>query len=113
MRHPPAGDTGRSRPTTARAGGSRRSLASLVVGERWPLVGRDDELAHLARLLGPGGGRGAAVFGDAGVGKTRLVADTVAARHDQGTTVEWVRATEATRGIPLGSLAHLDLEQDR
>jgi DNA-binding CsgD family transcriptional regulator len=78
------------------------------VGERWPLVGRDDELAYLGRLLGSGSGpRGVAVFGDAGVGKTRLVSEVVAAQQDGGVVVEWVRATEAASAIPLGSLAHL------
>ncbi len=74
----------------------------------WPLVGRDDEIADLLRLLGSGDGpSGVAVFGDAGVGKTRLVAEVVEARHDEGVVVEWVRATEAARHIPLGSFAHL------
>jgi DNA-binding CsgD family transcriptional regulator len=75
---------------------------------RWPLVGRDEELADLRRLLDSGRGpRGAAVFGDAGVGKTRLVTEAVEARRADGVAVEWVRATEAAREIPLGSLAHL------
>ena len=75
---------------------------------RWPLIGRDGELADLHQLLGSSRGpRGAAVFGDAGVGKTRLVAEAVGARQDDGVAVEWVRATEAARQIPLGSFAHL------
>jgi DNA-binding CsgD family transcriptional regulator/tetratricopeptide (TPR) repeat protein len=75
---------------------------------RWPLVGRDAELADLQRRLEAARGpRGAAVFGDAGVGKTRLVAEAVDSRRAAGVTVEWVRATEAARDIPLGSFAHL------
>jgi DNA-binding CsgD family transcriptional regulator len=75
---------------------------------RWPLVGRGEELAELERLLGPAGGQGGVVlFGDAGVGKTRLVAEVVDARRADGTAVEWVRATEAAKDIPLGSFAHL------
>lgn len=86
-----------------------RQLDSIrfVVG-RWPLVGRDDEFADLLRLLGSTRGpSGVAVFGDAGVGKTRLVAEVVDARRNDGVVVEWVRATEAARHIPLGSFAHL------
>jgi len=75
---------------------------------RWPLVGRSEELADLERLLAPDGGPGGvALFGDAGVGKTRLVAEVVDARRGDGMTVEWVRATEAAKNIPLGSFAHL------
>jgi DNA-binding CsgD family transcriptional regulator/tetratricopeptide (TPR) repeat protein len=74
---------------------------------RWPLVGRGDELAELERLFGPGGAPGGvALFGEAGVGKTRLVAEVVDARRADGVAVEWVRATEAARSIPLGSFAH-------
>ena len=73
---------------------------------RW--WGADDEIADLLRLLGSGDGpSGVAVFGDAGVGKTRLVAEVVDARHDDGVVVEWVRATEVAWHIPLGSFAHL------
>jgi DNA-binding CsgD family transcriptional regulator len=75
---------------------------------RWPLVGRDDELADLRSLLSASGGpRGVAVFGDPGVGKTRLVSEAVETRRQVGVAVEWVRATEAAREIPLGSFAHL------
>jgi DNA-binding CsgD family transcriptional regulator len=78
------------------------------VVDRWPLVGRDDELAHLGRVLAAERGpRGAAVFGEAGVGKTRLVTEAVERQRDGGVLVEWVRATEAARSIPLGSFAHL------
>ncbi|HEX8804384.1 MAG TPA: AAA family ATPase, partial [Acidimicrobiales bacterium] len=77
----------------------------MVVG--WPLVGREDELAELRALLAAERGpRGAVVFGEAGVGKTRLVAEAVESVGG-GTTVAWVRATEAAREIPLGSFAHL------
>ncbi len=80
----------------------------MLVVTRWPLVGRGDELAELERLLGPGRGPGGvALFGDAGVGKTRLVAEVVDGRRAEGMAVEWVRATEAAKNIPLGSFAHL------
>ena len=80
----------------------------MVVVTRWPLVGRGEELAELERLLAPDRGPGGvALFGDAGVGKTRLVAEVVDARRGDGVAVEWVRATEAAKHIPLGSFAHL------
>ncbi|MGH3440553.1 MAG: AAA family ATPase, partial [Nitriliruptorales bacterium] len=75
---------------------------------RWPLVGRDQELADLVQVLGSHGGpKGVAVFGDAGVGKTRLVAEAIDACRAEGMAAEWVRATEAAREIPLGSFTHL------
>jgi DNA-binding CsgD family transcriptional regulator len=62
----------------------------------------------LHRFLGDdAASRGVALFGEAGVGKTRLVDEAVDARREAGTTVEWVRATEAARQIPLGSFAHV------
>ncbi|HET6952639.1 MAG TPA: LuxR family transcriptional regulator [Acidimicrobiales bacterium] len=77
---------------------------------RWPLVGRAGELAELCSLLSAhrrGAPQGVALFGEAGVGKTRLVDEAITALRDGGATVEWVRATEAARAIPLGSFAHL------
>ena len=74
----------------------------------WPLVGRDAELDSLRHLLlSDRGPRGVAVFGDAGVGKTRLVTEAIDGLRADGVAVEWVRATEAARAIPLGSFAHL------
>jgi DNA-binding CsgD family transcriptional regulator len=78
------------------------------VAARWPLVGRVQELAELRRLLRPQGGPGGvALFGEAGVGKTRLVDEAVEGCGADGVAVERVRATEAARDIPLGSFAHL------
>ncbi|HET8682724.1 MAG TPA: ATP-binding protein, partial [Micromonosporaceae bacterium] len=75
---------------------------------RWPLVGRTGELEEVRRLLGAADGpRGVALFGEAGVGKTRLVDEALEASARSGLRVEWVRATEAARGIPLGSFAYL------
>jgi DNA-binding CsgD family transcriptional regulator/tetratricopeptide (TPR) repeat protein len=81
--------------------------------ERWPLVGRGDELAQIDRLVtGTGQPYGAVLFGEAGVGKTRLITDAVGALTARDVTVEWVRATDAARDIPLGSFAHLLARDD-
>src|SRR5690242_8993628 len=55
-----------------------------------PLVGRTAELAELVDLLdrvGQGGSAAAVVGGDAGVGKTRLVAELVAQAAGRGALV--------------------------
>jgi len=75
---------------------------------QWPLVGRAREFSEVRHLLGPdAASRGVALFGEAGVGKTRLVDEAVDAERQAGRAVEWVRATEAAREIPLGSFAHV------
>ena len=77
----------------------------------WPFVGRDDELAHgLHRLATPGG---VALYGDAGVGKTRLasrIAEVVgsgAGATGHALFRVSIAATEARRHIPLSALEPL------
>ena len=69
----------------------------------WPLVGRDAELALLARALHDRGG--AVVAGAPGVGKTRLLleAEAFAIGH-----VERIVASRSAAALPLGAFAHLD-----
>jgi DNA-binding CsgD family transcriptional regulator len=78
------------------------------VAARWPLIGRAQQLAELRNLLGPGDEqRGVALFGEAGVGKSRLADEIIEERRAAAATVERVRATEAARDIPLGSFSHM------
>ncbi len=70
-----------------------------ATGGRWPLVGRDEELA----LLDAEARRGPVVVaGPAGVGKSRLVADWC--RDLDGTTTT-VTATRSSRTVPFGAVA--------
>jgi hypothetical protein len=65
------------------------------------LVGPDEEARHLrAALTAAGLGRGGAVFltGEAGIGKSRLVRETVRAAGELGLTVLVGRAVAA--GVP-------------
>ena len=80
---------------------------SLGIPPSGRLVGREVELARLAlagvELLG---GRGSilAVEGDAGMGKTALLAAHVADLAAAGCRVAWVRANEVDQIRPFGSL---------
>ncbi|MEZ5140178.1 MAG: AAA family ATPase [Acidimicrobiales bacterium] len=47
------------------------------------------------------------LLGDAGSGKTRLARELIERRRAAGWTTATARATEATRPVPLGALAHL------
>ena len=73
----------------------------------WPLVGREDELARIAATLERPSAGSLVVAGAAGVGKTRLVQDTLNRIGARGGTAHWVVATQAAASIPFGPVAHL------
>ena len=69
------------------------------------LVGRGAELATLTAALDDaltGTGRIAAVFGEAGIGKTRLVEEVLGAAGTRGCRVLQARAYETERGLAFG-----------
>lgn len=80
---------------------------------RLPLTGRDDEIELVLGALRED--TGVVLAGAAGVGKTRLAREALAALG--GPTPVWVMATEAAASIPLAALAALvppgDLGPDR
>ena len=81
-------------------------LATLTGMERtWPLTGRDDELAKVTAAIRPGAS-GIVVAGPAGVGKTRLAREAVAA-VGAGTSFSWAHGSTAARPVPLGAFAGL------
>ncbi len=70
----------------------------------WPLVGRGDELALAQESLRR---RSCVVLaGAAGVGKTRLAREVLAANAG-GATPQWVAATRSAATVALGAFAHL------
>jgi DNA-binding CsgD family transcriptional regulator/tetratricopeptide (TPR) repeat protein len=85
-------------------GRSVRALGSTVL-ERWPLIGRSDEVAFAREVIADGGS--VVIAGDAGVGKTRLAREVIASVDADGRQTEWAVATHAGREIPLGAVAHL------
>jgi len=73
----------------------------------WPFVGRGEELAWVAAQRRAGGGCGVVVSGAAGVGKTRLARELLAAGAGAGDggASEWVQGTRAAASIPLAAFA--------
>ncbi|GAC1325157.1 MAG: AAA family ATPase [Mycobacteriales bacterium] len=76
---------------------------------RLPLVGRRSEVALLRERAAPveGSGRLVALVGEAGIGKTRLVAELVAAVAARGGMVASTRAHEGEQMIAFGVLTDL------
>lgn len=72
----------------------------------WPLTGRDVELRRVAAAIRPGAA-GIVVAGPAGVGKTRLAREALAAPVGRGRTVVWAHGSTAARSFPLGAFAGL------
>ena len=72
----------------------------------WPLTGRDDQLRLLNGVLDAGADAGGAlVAGGAGVGKTRLAREALAAAAERGWVTRSMQGTAAARAIPLGVFA--------
>ncbi|RDH77071.1 helix-turn-helix transcriptional regulator [Mycolicibacterium moriokaense] len=71
----------------------------------WPLVGRGEEMRLIGAALSDPGVSGIVVSGSAGVGKSRIAREALAAAAADGREVRWVVGTSCGRGIPLGGLA--------
>jgi DNA-binding NarL/FixJ family response regulator len=74
---------------------------------RWPLIGRDEELAFLEDAMSGSEVAGVVIAGAAGVGKTRLASEVLAAAQARGLATRWAVATQAASAIPFGALAQL------
>ncbi len=71
---------------------------------RWPLIGRDQELEFIdAQLRRSWPGTGVVLAGAAGVGKTRLAREALAASQRRGAATRWVAATASARELPLAA----------
>jgi DNA-binding NarL/FixJ family response regulator len=85
---------------------------SIGVGNS-PLVGRDRELADLTSARSDPRVAAAAVFGAAGVGKSRLAREVLARAEEAGALTEWTQATRSAAAVPLGGLAEIVPEASR
>lgn len=77
------------------------------VAPSWPLVGRQDELDRIARAMVRKETSGLLVTGPAGVGKTRLISETLANAPPTKVAVHRATATRAAATVPFGALVHL------
>ena len=73
----------------------------------WGFVGRTDELRRLSDAATGISGRGLIVSGTAGIGKTRLLREGVAALSRERFAVLTASANAATSGLPFGGLAQV------
>ncbi|GAA2901703.1 LuxR family transcriptional regulator [Streptosporangium fragile] len=73
----------------------------------WPLVGRDSQMAVFRRAIADRRGQGFAVYGPAGVGKSRLADECLDHAVRSGMRGRRVVASAAATAIPFGAVAHL------
>jgi DNA-binding CsgD family transcriptional regulator len=74
---------------------------------RWSLVGRADELSRLLDVASAPADRGLVYSGAAGVGKSRLLSEAVAALPADHHAVHLAAANIASSGLPFGGLAQV------
>ncbi|MGE0219777.1 LuxR C-terminal-related transcriptional regulator [Mycolicibacterium sp.] len=77
------------------------------MSRRWPLVGRSEELEVIAEATRAGAprARGIVLSGAAGVGKTRIAREAVAACAPRTAGRHWIVGTASARSVPLGAFA--------
>src|SRR6266545_2338708 len=90
------------------------SAGRSILGDEWPLVGRDRQLRAIVATAASTGGAGALVLsGGPGVGKTRLAREAMTRLAAAGRVTEWVSATRSASVIPFGALLHLLPAEDQ
>ncbi len=73
----------------------------------WPLTGRELELAALGDCVGTAHAPSVYLFGQAGVGKTRLAAELRSQAESKGVATLRIVGTATASGVPFGAVAHL------
>jgi AAA ATPase domain len=75
--------------------------------DAWPLVGREAELERIAQARADSRCPGVVVSAVAGVGKSRLAREALAAAQREGAVTHWAQATTSAAAVPLGAFAGL------
>ncbi|MEU8612947.1 AAA family ATPase, partial [Actinoplanes sp. NPDC048791] len=75
--------------------------------EHWGFVGRADELTRLTTVATGDTDRGLILSGSAGIGKSRLLHEAVAALPEEHYAVHRASANIASSGLPFGGLAQI------
>ena len=78
-----------------------------MMARRWPIVGREAQLALFGRSLSSSEGAGLVIHGRAGVGKTRLADECLRLAAAAGHPTERVVGSRTTSRVPLGAAAVL------
>jgi len=73
----------------------------------WPLIGRDEELGQISSIRESGACPAVVVTAPAGVGKSRLAREAVAAAVTAGAMVFWVQGTRSAAAVPLAACSEL------
>ncbi|WP_350222983.1 AAA family ATPase, partial [Mycolicibacterium porcinum] len=71
----------------------------------WPLTGRTRELAAIEAALSATGVVGVLMCGAAGVGKSRIAREALAAATTRGHQCHWVVGTSSAQSVPLGAFS--------
>ena len=82
-------------------------IGSTGDGQALPFVGREGELARLCQVLIKPLPAGVLISGEAGIGKTRLLAEFANRAALDGWAVEAVTGAVSTSSVPMGALAQL------
>jgi DNA-binding CsgD family transcriptional regulator len=73
----------------------------------WPLIGRDEELGQISSIRASGACPAVVVTAPAGVGKSRLAREAVAAAVTTGAMAFWVQGTRSAAAVPLAACSAL------
>jgi hypothetical protein len=71
----------------------------------WPLTGRAEEMRLISAAISNEDAAGVVLWGAAGVGKSRIAREALAAAASRGAEIRWAVATTSARTLPLAAFA--------